>query len=153
VNRPILTGTIALAAVLAGCGSSGPSLSAFKSGYGAEKAQFNQLGRDLQTVLQTAGKKTDVQLGSEFSGLAARASQQAVALRKLDPPGKFKSQRDQLATDFDTVAADLSAISTAASAHNGATARAATIKLVSDSGSLKAVDQSLTSALGLSQSG
>lgn len=153
MNRSILTGTIAAAAALAGCGNSGPSLSAFKSGYGAQKAQFSQLGRDLHSALQTARKKTDVQLGSEFTALAARAGQQAVALRKLNPPSKFKSQRDQLASDFDTFAADLNRISTAANGHNVTTARAATIKLINDSANLRAVDQSLTSALRLPQSG
>ncbi len=142
---------VAALVALAGCGSSGPSLSAFKSGFQTEKAQFQQLGRDLQSALGAAKGQTDVQLASEFTGLAGRASQQAASLRTLNPPSKYKSQRDQLAADFDTVAADLRAIAAAATGHNGPAARSATLKLVSDAGSLKSVDSSLSSSLGLPQ--
>ena len=153
LGRSMVSGAILVTLGVAGCGSSGPSLSAFKSGFQADKAQFSAIGRDLQSSLQTAGKKTDAELGAEFSGLAARASQQAASLRKLNPPSKYKNLRDQLASDFDVVTADLSTIASAANSHDSTTARAATIKLIRDSATLKSVDDSLTTSLGLPQTG
>ena len=138
------------AATITACGS-GPSLSDYKKGFQTDKAQFTQLGSALSTTLQQAGRSSDVVLAGQFSSLASRASQQAAQLRKLKPPSKYKSQNDQLASGFDTVAADMRSLAIAVGAHNATTARAGTRKLLQDAASLKSVDRSLTSSLGLPQ--
>ncbi|MHB8658137.1 MAG: hypothetical protein ACYC91_09310 [Solirubrobacteraceae bacterium] len=140
------------AGLLAGCGgSSSPSLSAFKQGFAAEKAQFQQLGTQLATAIRTAPQNTDAELATQFASLSSSAVQQAARLRKLDPPSAYKSQVGQLASDFDTVAGDLHKISSAATAGDARAARAASTTLVQDSSKLKAVDVAITGRLRLPQ--
>jgi len=69
----LLAVAIAIAIALAGCGgSSGPSLSAFKSGFTADRAQFRKLGLDLQSEITGVKTKTDLQkLVSAFNAVAA----------------------------------------------------------------------------------
>jgi hypothetical protein len=144
-------GAVVLTVLLSSCGSSGPSLSTYKQDFQNQKTKFTQLGRDLATTIQSANGKSNSQLASEFAGLATRGNQTASNLRNLKPPSKYKSQNSQLAADFNTVAADLSSISTAASSNNGPSARAGTQKLLQDAANLRAVDRSLTASLGLPQ--
>jgi hypothetical protein len=143
-----------LALVLAGCGSSAaPSLSSFKHGFAASKAKFAKLGSDLGTTIEKAGAKTDVQLAAELDRLAARAKTQAAALRKLDPPAKFKSELTQLSSGLDSVSTDLRSIAGAANAHNATQAKSATKTLLGDATKVKAADTALTKQLGLPKAG
>jgi hypothetical protein len=146
-----VSAAVILAVMLSSCGSSGPSLSTYKQDFQKQKTQFTQLGRDLATTIQGANGKSNSQIASAFAGLATRANQTASNLRNLKPPSKYKNQNSQLAADFNTVAADLSSISTAASSNNGPSARAGTQKLLQDAANLRAVDRSLTASLGLPQ--
>jgi hypothetical protein len=140
------------AVVLAGCGgSSGPSLSSFKSGFAADKAQFTKLGTDLATSVEKAGSQSNAELASAFAALSQRATQQASQLGKLDPPAKYKDDLDQLKARFTTVATDLSEIATAATKGDPQAAKAATEKLVQDAAKVKSSDTALTGALGLPQ--
>lgn len=153
-SRSFIPGAMLLTVALAGCGgSSGPSLSAFKTGFAADKVQFRQLGADLGAALQSAAKKTDAEIAAEFGALSARGTQQAAQLRKLNPPAKFKSDLDQLAASFDTVATDLHTIAGDATASNAAAAKAASETLVVHSATVKTIDRSLTAKLGLPQTG
>lgn len=102
-------------------------------------------------ALQGAGKKTNSQLGSEFNLLASRAAQQQAELRKLIPPAQYKPKLDELIADFGAVGNDMKAIAAAAGSGNATTARNSATRLVKDSAALKAVDISLTRALGLPQ--
>ena len=150
-GRRVLGAGLIVGVALSACGSSGSSTSDFKKKFQAEKRQFQQLGRDIQSAGRNS--KNDAQLAGAFASLASRTNQQATRLRNLNPPSKYKSQTNQLATDFDTVAADLTSISNAASQNNGNAARAGVSKLQQDAASLKSVDQSLSSSLGLPQNG
>lgn len=149
-----------LTVALAGCGGSSgatsggpPSLSGFKAGFTTAKVQFRRLGSDLGTAVEKAGAKTDVQLAAEFDKLSARAKGQASALRKLDPPAKFKPELSQLSSGLDSIAADLGRIAGAANAHDAAKARAATTTLVTDAAKVKAADNAVTAKLGLPKTG
>ena len=141
---------VVLTVLVVGCGS-GSDLGTYKKDFQNQKAQFTQLGRDLANTIQTANGKSNSQIASEFAGLATRANTTASNLRKLKPPSNYKSQNEQLASDFNTVAADLSSISTAASSNNGQSARAGTQKLLQDAATLRQADRSLTASLGLPQ--
>jgi hypothetical protein len=153
-----ITAAIA-AAALAGCGgsssnsSSGPSLSAFKTGFQAQKASFTTIGTDLQTAITTASSSSSSKIASEFSSLASRTTQAAAAIRTLKPPAKYQSEVGLLAAGFDTVAADLTAVSTAAKNNNVNAARTAAAKLVADSATIHNADLKLTHELGLPVTG
>jgi hypothetical protein len=149
-RRSIPLCALLLTGALAGCGgSSGPSLSSFKSGFAADKAQFRKVGTDLGAAIQTASGKSDSALATEFASLSARATTQAAQLRKLQPPAKYKTAVGQLASSFDTVANDLHTISGAATSHDAATARSASATLVRDALKLQKIDKSVSGQLGL----
>jgi hypothetical protein len=143
-----------LAASLAGCGGgSAPSLSAFKSGFAANKKSFHSLGVDLQHAIATAQSKTDAQLATEIGALATRAKQQADSLSKLNPPSHYKAALTKLEAGFNSVAADLKQIATAATKHSAATARTATLALIHDASTVKAGDTAISNGLRLSRGG
>src|SRR5512142_2649349 len=98
---------IAIAVVVAGCGgSSGPSLSAFKHGFGAVRPGHTQFGAELGAAIQTAPNHTNSELATEFQRLSTKAAREAAQLRRLDPPSKYRSQLDQITSGFGTVGAD-----------------------------------------------
>jgi hypothetical protein len=147
----------AVAAVaLAGCGgsnssssSSAPSLSAFKTGFESQKATFTKIGTDLQSAIATAPKSSNTAIESEFSSLATRTTQAAAALRTLKPPARYSATVSALASGFDAVAADMSAVADAAKSGNAPAAKAAAKKLVIDTTTVHSNDLSLTRRLGL----
>jgi hypothetical protein len=148
------TTAVALAALaLAGCGSSAPSLSAFKSGFARDRTQFRQLGTDLGSEITHASTKTDAQLAAELATLSTRAKQQASQLSQLNPPSQYKNQLGTLVSAFHAVAADLQQISTAAAKNDGATAKTYTVKLLGAVVKVKAGDTALSSALHLPATG
>lgn len=157
-RRSVRLGALALAAALAmaGCGSSSSSssstvsVSSFKSAFAADKASFSKLGTDVANAVNGAAKQTNGQIQTEFASLATRATQTATTLRNLQAPAQFKPALNKLATAFDTVAADLNKISSAASSGNGTSAESASAQLVKDSAALKAVDTTLSGLLGIS---
>ena len=150
MKRRILAAAAVCVLALAGCGgSSQPSLSAFKKGFVSEKNAFRKLGLDLQQEITGAKSKTDSQLATEINALASRASQQASGLAKLNPPAKFKSQLNKLVAGFRSVSTDLHAISAAAVKHDAATARTATMTLLTDAAKVKSADDAITQGLGL----
>jgi hypothetical protein len=149
MKKPFITAVV-LAAALAGCGgSSAPSLSAFKSGFAADKTSFHSLGVDLQRAIATAQNKTDTQLAGEIGALANRAKQQAASLSKLNPPSRYKADLHKLTSGFSAVAADLRQIATAATKHDAATARAATLSLIRDAATVKSGDTAISGGLHL----
>ena len=149
-TKPVVTGAITLALAVAGCGaSSPPSLSAFKADFKTNKASFRQLALDLQKAITGARAKTDAQLATEIGALASRASAQASAIAKLNPPAKYKIDAHHLAAGFRAVATDLSAISHAAVKHDAAAAKTATVTLLHDAAKVKTSDDAITKGLGL----
>lgn len=144
---------VAVAAALAGCGGAGgPSLSAFKTGFATAGAGNPQFGADLVSAVQTAPRKTNAQLATEFEQLSARARGEATQLRRLDPPSKYQAQLGLLVTGFGTVRSDLHAISLAAAAGDVTGARDSTVKLLKDADHTRTLDRALTAKLGLRQS-
>lgn len=129
----------------AGTGSTG----SFKSGFAADKVQFAALGANLQKALTQAGSKTDAQLATELSKLSDQAKAQAQKLSQLSPPAKYKTTLDNLVNSLNSVAADLKAISVAATKHDATAAKSATEKLVADATKVKASDTQITKGLGL----
>ena len=155
-KRSITTIAATTAVALAGCGgssSSGPSLSAFKSGFQAQKTTFTQLGSDLQKAITSAPSTSASAIATEFTSLATRTTAAAAALRTLRPPSKFSSQVSALATGFDSVAADMKSIATAATSNDASGAKTAAAKLVTDSATVHTDDLTLSRALGLRTSG
>jgi len=143
--------TAALTAIaIAGCGSSAPGLSAFKSGFETDRAQFRKLGQDLEATIGDAKNKTDAQLAAELEPLATRANHQGAQLAKLKPPASYESNLDKLITGFDAIAVDLKRIATAATQNNAQAASAATRALVADATTVKAADLAIAGALARS---
>ena len=150
--RAVASAVVIAALALAGCGSSSPaqpSVSAFRSGFRAEKAAFRQLGLDLQRTITGAKAKTDAQLATEISALSGRASQQAAQLAKLKPPAKFKTSLAHLVSGFRAVSTDLMSIATAAVKHSGAAAKTATETLLVDAAKVKTADDAITTGVRL----
>jgi len=147
------------AAALAGCGgsssnsSSGPSLSAFKSGWQAQKASFAAIGTDLQTAIATASTTSAPKIASEFASLGSRMTHAASALRALKPPARYQTRVGQLAAAFDAVSGDMTAVSTAANHNDVTAARTAAAKLVTDWATIHAADLVLSHEFGFPVTG
>jgi hypothetical protein len=161
---------VAVAVAIAGCGSSSnksssgtvaantstaaastPSVSAFKTAFAADKAVFKAIGADVLATIQSAPKKTNAVLKSEFTSLASRVSQSAAQLRQLNPPAKFKPELDRLTSGFDKVATDMNGLVGAIQANDLTTVRSDAQTLVRDAGVVQSADRALTAALGLPQ--
>jgi hypothetical protein len=140
------------AIALAGCSSTTPSLSSFKSGFAADRAQFRKLGQDLEATVGNAKNKTDAQLAGELEPLSTRARQQGAQLAKLKPPPKYKTDLAQLVAGFDAMAVDLKQIATAATRNDAQAASTATRALVADATKIKAADRAIASGLRESSS-
>jgi hypothetical protein len=140
--------------VLAGCGgSSGGSLSTFKSAFAVDRAQLASLGTGLGGAIQNAGKETDAQLEPVLTSFALRASQEVLRLKKLDPPSSYKSQLSSLEGALGAVAADLRTISTAVGADNEGAATTATKGLLTDAAKVQNTERAISSQLGLPATG
>ena len=149
-NSPAVLACIVLIIVLAGCGgSSAPSLSAFKSAFTTDRAQFHQLSVDLQREIAGARAKTDAQLATEIGALSTRAKHQASDLAELEPPGKYKADVQKLISGFTGLGADLEQISVAATKRDAASASAATNLLLRDAATIRGADNDLTASLKL----
>jgi hypothetical protein len=158
MKRSIPAVAAAVAFAIAGCGgsssnSSGASLSAFKSGFQSQKHTFSALGVDLRNTLLSVKGQSNATIASEFSSLASRATASAKALRTLKPPAKYSAQLTQLASGFDTVAADLQSLSSAAAKDDIPSARQAIEKIGTDSKTVHSADLALSQALGLPTTG
>jgi hypothetical protein len=146
----MIVACVLLALALAGCGgSSAPSLSAFKSAFTTDRAQFRQLSLDLQHEITGVQAKTDAQLATEIGALSTRAKRQASGLAALKPPANYQPDVQKLTSGFNALAADLEQISVAARKRDAAAASAATRKLIRDAATIRAADDALTSALKL----
>ena len=70
-------------------------------------------------------------------------------MRRLPTPPQYSARVSKLAADFDTVAADLQSISHDATVGDAAGAQKATVQVIKDVTTLRAVDAKLRKALGL----
>ena len=151
-TRPKALTAVLTAIAIAGCGSSAPSLSAFKSGFETDRAQFRQLGEALQATVGGAQNKTNTQLADELEPLATRARQQSAQLAKLKPPASYRANLHKLVTGFDAIADDLRRIASAAISNDAQAASAATRALVADATKVKAADLAIAGALARTKS-
>ena len=141
-----------VALAIAGCGSSAPSLTAFKSGFNTDRAQFRKLGEDLQATVGGAQRKTNAQLAAELKPLATRAREQGARLAELKPPASYKANLEKLANGFDAIAVDLKRIANAATSNDAQAASSATRALVADATRVKAADLAIAGALAHTKS-
>ncbi len=74
-------------------------------------------------------------------------------MRALKPPAKYQAEVSRLAAGFDSVAADMAAVSTAAKQNDSKAAQTAAAKLVTDSATVHNTDLKLTQDLGLKTTG
>ena len=137
------------AVAIAGCGgSSQPSVTAFRSGFETDRAQFHRLSLDLESAIAGAHTKTNAQLAAELSALSGRSAMQATRLSKLHPPAKYKPDLEKLVAGFRAVAADLTRISQAATSGDAKTASAATRSLIAHAKTVRAADLGVSNSLG-----
>lgn len=144
---------LAVGLAAAGCGSGGHSSTAsqtsFNRGFAVSQRIFRRFGTDIAKDITGAGNKTDAQLAEEFRALSDRAGQQATQLAALPAPAKYKRRIATLVAGFHATKEDLSHIATAATHNDAANAATATRTLLRDAARIKAVDVSLSTALGL----
>ena len=125
---------------LAACGSSGdskPSTADYKKAWTPISQEIKNIGAQIGGAVTTAKGKTDAELAGTFGGLATETTSTATSLAKLDPPADVKADQTALVAALKVGAADLQAISDAATAGDPKKAGAATVKLVEDSGAIK----------------
>jgi hypothetical protein len=140
---------LVLLALLAGCGSSGPSKSAFTSEFKTQKATLSALGKDVGSAVEGASHESDSALTKQFEGLASRATALAGALGQLNPPSEFKSELLALQSSVTQVAGTLHSIEAAAAAHDAAAAKAGGEAIVANAKQLKSINNKLSAKLGL----
>lgn len=132
---------LAFTGAAAGCGggSSAPSVADFRKEYAPISAEVRGIGNDVGAAVTAAKGKSDIELQAEFGDLADRANAIATTLADADVPddAQIKAARTELVTGVRKAAADLDAISAAATASDAAAAKAATIRLARDSAGVR----------------
>jgi len=127
---------------LAACGSESQETTTadFRKVYAPISAAVRGLGEDVGNAVTTAKDKTDAALQMEFAELSEKTTSLAAELAAAEIPDdpKIEAARDSLVAGLREGAADLEAISVAAGEHDAAAAKAATIRLVTDSAKIKA---------------
>jgi hypothetical protein len=143
--------TIAASLVLlAGCGGSSSSSSAnFKTGYVSAMKGLGTTASQIGTTVEGAQKQTDAQLQSAFKSLAGHWQTGTAQLDKLTAPSSVSTPFGSLKGAASRVETDLNAIASAASTHNGSSAKTAAQHLVIDLAAGKTADQKIRTALKL----
>lgn len=147
IRRLLPLAALLATAALIGCGgSSQPSAADAKTAYAPLRVQIVTIGGSIGAAI-TAASRTDVQLESAFSALAARGRAAVARLDSLKVPDSLVAKRDALRDAIDKGTGDLSDIATAARAHDAAAARTAAEQLVSDSQQIGTARAAFESAL------
>jgi hypothetical protein len=133
----VLVAILALAAC--GGGEDETTAADFRKEYAPISAAVRGVGEDVGTAVSGAKDQTDATIAAEFGNLAAKTTSVAEELagEQLPDDPKIKAARSALVSGLRKGAADLQAISAAAGAHDGAAAKAATERLVSDSTAIR----------------
>jgi hypothetical protein len=141
--RPTRSLCLALAALLlvAGCGDS--KSETFTKDFRPINARIVALGRDVGAAVTGASGKSDHQIQDTFTALGKRATALRKQVDQLDPPSKWKKDRDELSVAMNDAAKALDAIAAAAAKGDPQAARRATIQLVAASGDLRSSRQRL----------
>ena len=137
---------IVAAATAAGCGG-GDDSNDFRSGYNKVVREFSSLPNDIGAAVRGASAKSDAALAREFNRLAARVSQEAAEMKKLNPPDGAKDEFDAFVAGLSRLGDDLTRIADAARAHSSKDAKSGAEALVHDSESLTKQENSLKKAV------
>ena len=135
----LLTALI-VACALASCGGSDTTTTAdFRKDYAPISAAIRGLGTEVGSAVTSAKGKSDLELQEQFADLADRANVVAGDLEKAKAPDDeaITSARATLVAGLQKAADDLDAISGAAAAGDADAAKAATIRLASDSAGIR----------------
>ena len=138
----------AVVAVLAGCGGS-DTTAQFKSGYNSVRTELNQTGQAIAQEISQAPKQTDAQVSASFHSLAQRYSAQVAKLKKLNPPSSVSTEWKKVTDAATKLDSDLSAISSAAGAHNSAATQKAAASLAANATALTQAIAPVKQKLGL----
>ena len=137
-----LTAALGAALAIAACGgeSQETTVADFRKEYAPISAAVRGLGEDVGNAVTTAKDKTDAALQLEFAELSEKTTSVAAELAAEEIPddAKIEAARGALVSGLRKGAADLEAISIAAGENDAAAARAATVRLVTDSAKIKA---------------
>jgi hypothetical protein len=147
--RSVSLAALAAVIALAGCGSSGPSTSAFKSEFRTQKTTLNALGKDVGAAVEGASHQTDSALTTQFQALASRATALAGALGQLNAPSQYKSELSALQSSVTQVAGTLHSIEAATAANDLNAAKAGGEAIVANAQQVKSIDNTLSAKLGL----
>jgi hypothetical protein len=146
--------TAASLVLLAGCGGSSSSSSAnFKTGYQSAMKGLSTTAAQVGTTVEGAAKASDAELQSAFKALASRWQTGTAQLDKLTAPSSVSTEFSSLKSAASRVEGDLNAITSAASTHNGTSAKTAAQHLVIDLSAGKTADTKIRSALKLPAAG
>ncbi|HMS62333.1 MAG TPA: hypothetical protein PKD63_08640 [Solirubrobacteraceae bacterium] len=135
----LLTAVVA-ALALAACGGSDETTTAdYRKDYAPISAAIRGLGTEVGGAVTTAKDKSDIELQEQFADLADRANVVADDLAQAQAPddAAITAARDELVAGVRKAAGDLDAISAAAAAGDAKAAKAATIRLASDSAAIR----------------
>jgi hypothetical protein len=128
------------ALALAACGGSDATTTAdYRKDYAPISAAIRGLGTEVGSAVTSAKDKSDIELQEQFADLADRANVVAGDLERAQAPddAAITTARDQLVAGVRKAADDLDAISAAAAAGDAEAAKAATIRLASDSAAIR----------------
>lgn len=136
---PLLVVGCGLTLVACGGGNDAPTKADFRKEYAPISAEIRAIGNDVGTAVTAAKGKSDIELQAQFGDLADRANAAATSLAAADVPddATIKAARSELVAGVKKAAADLDAISAAATAGDAEAAKAATIKLATDSAGVR----------------
>jgi hypothetical protein len=143
---------LVLAVLAAGCGGggdSGPSKADFKQQFAPVDAQLKATGQEMATVFTTAGKRTDAQLVKEIDSVGTHLGVVTAKLGRLTPPDELSGDYGALRKVLDGIAADISNLSSAVSAHDAQRSKAGAQKIVADSLRVKTTANRVRRAVGL----
>lgn len=141
--------------LLAGCGSGSSGSSTleqhgtFRSDFKLTVTQFKQTAHDIGVAVQGASSRSDSQIASTFSGLAAAWQTDLSHLKSLTPPAAVAGNYTTLTAAATRTEADLQAIVAAARTHSGSAARQAGQKLVEDVLVAKSASETISHKLGI----
>lgn len=139
---------VAVVGALSGCGGSDDTAK-FKSGYNAVRGPLNQTGQAIAQEISQASKQTDAQVSASFHGLALRFQSQLSQLKALKPPSSVTAQWKKVTDAASRLDSDLSAIASAAGAHNSSATQQAATSLAADASALTQAINPVKQKLGL----
>jgi hypothetical protein len=150
--RSLLAVVIATAALaVAGCGAGAQtSAGSLRTSFTGQRARVDSIVTNLGTTLTRAGPRPDALLSNEFSALGTQAGREAAAIEELSHPPAYNTRLRDLGSALVAVANGLGHLSTAATEHQPAAARAQMRALRGDAAQVRGAEATLARDLGLS---